>query len=132
MRITSLFSLNAIALDVAASNQEEILDKVVELQSTHNNILLMTIAESQTIAEAIVYYDFYLVFLLQVSRATQRNLQFELVLVVQFVWILALAKNDGADWSLLAEAERLIIKVIKLYVTILARCCKQHCTSSHH
>ena len=39
MRITSLFSLNAIALDVAASNQEEILDKVVELQSTHNNIL---------------------------------------------------------------------------------------------
>ena len=39
MRITSLFSLNAIALDVAASNQEEIIDKVVELQSTHNNIL---------------------------------------------------------------------------------------------
>ena len=39
MRITSLFSLNAIALDVAASNQDEIIDKVVELQSTHNNIL---------------------------------------------------------------------------------------------
>lgn len=31
MRITSLFSLNAIALDVAASNQDEIIDKVVAL-----------------------------------------------------------------------------------------------------
>lgn len=31
MRITSLFSLNAIALEVAASNQDEIIDEVVAL-----------------------------------------------------------------------------------------------------
>ena len=38
MRITTLFSVHAIALDAAASNRDEIIDQLVELQSTHNNI----------------------------------------------------------------------------------------------
>ena len=38
MRITTLFSVHAIALDSAASNRDEIIDQLVELQSTHNNI----------------------------------------------------------------------------------------------
>ena len=38
MRITTLFSVHAIALDAAASSRDEIIDQLVELQSTHNNI----------------------------------------------------------------------------------------------
>ena len=38
MRITTLFSVHAIALDAVASNRDEIIDQLVELQSTHNNI----------------------------------------------------------------------------------------------
>ena len=38
MRITTLFSVHAIALDAAASNRDETIDQLVELQSTHNNI----------------------------------------------------------------------------------------------
>ena len=39
MRITTLFSLKAIALDSTASTQEEILNELVELQATHDNIM---------------------------------------------------------------------------------------------
>ena len=39
MRITSLFSVKAIALDATASSQDEIIDRLVELQATHNNIM---------------------------------------------------------------------------------------------
>ena len=38
MRITSLFSVKAIALDASASTQDEIISQLVELQATHNNI----------------------------------------------------------------------------------------------
>ena len=38
MRITTLFSVHAIALDASASSRDEIIDQLVELQSTHNNI----------------------------------------------------------------------------------------------
>ena len=38
MRITELFTAKSIALDVAAKNQAEIIDRLVELQATHGNI----------------------------------------------------------------------------------------------
>ena len=38
MRITELFTAKSIALDVAAQNQAEIIDRLVELQATHGNI----------------------------------------------------------------------------------------------
>ena len=38
MRITELFTAKSIALDVAAKNQAEIIDRLVELQVTHGNI----------------------------------------------------------------------------------------------
>ncbi len=38
MRITELFIAKSIALDVAAKNQAEIIDRLVELQATHGNI----------------------------------------------------------------------------------------------
>lgn len=38
MRITELFTAQSIALDVAAPDQAAILDKLVELQTTHGNI----------------------------------------------------------------------------------------------
>lgn len=38
MRITELFTAQSIALDVAAANQAEIIDRLVELQATHGNI----------------------------------------------------------------------------------------------
>ncbi len=38
MRITELFSAQAIALDVGAANQAEVIDRMVELQATHGNI----------------------------------------------------------------------------------------------
>ena len=38
MRITELLSLQSIALDAQAANQEEILDKLIDLQCTHGNI----------------------------------------------------------------------------------------------
>ena len=34
MRITELFTAKSIALDVAAKNQAEIIDRLVELQAT--------------------------------------------------------------------------------------------------
>ncbi|MBD9241735.1 MAG: PTS fructose transporter subunit IIC [Ruminococcaceae bacterium] len=38
MRITELFNAKAIALDVPAANRDEIIAKLVELQTTHGNI----------------------------------------------------------------------------------------------
>ena len=38
MRITELFNARAIALDVPAANRDEIIAKLVELQTTHGNI----------------------------------------------------------------------------------------------
>ena len=38
MRITELFTAKSIALDAAAKNQAEIIDRLVELQATHGNI----------------------------------------------------------------------------------------------
>ena len=38
MRITELFTTRSIALDVAAAGQNEIIDRLVELQATHGNI----------------------------------------------------------------------------------------------
>lgn len=38
MRITELFTAKSIELDSAASNRDEILSRLVELQATHGNI----------------------------------------------------------------------------------------------
>ena len=38
MRITELFTAKSIELDSAASNRDEILSRLVELQATHSNI----------------------------------------------------------------------------------------------
>lgn len=37
MRITELFTAKSIELDSAASNRDEILSRLVELQATHGN-----------------------------------------------------------------------------------------------
>ena len=38
MRITELFTAQSIALDEAAADQAQIIDRLVELQATHGNI----------------------------------------------------------------------------------------------
>ena len=38
MRITELFSVQAIALDGAAASRDQVIDTLVELQCTHGNI----------------------------------------------------------------------------------------------